>query len=74
MTKVEELLCREGNQNGTTTTPTLNLRSLTTETTGELDILRLNGDTLGVDGAKVGIFEEGDKVSLDGLLKSTDGR
>jgi histone H3 len=27
-----------------------------------------------VDGAQVGILEEGDEVSLDGLLKSTDGR
>lgn len=29
---------------------------------------------LGVDGTQVGILEEGDKVSLDGFLKSTDGR
>jgi len=35
---------------------------------------RTNGDTLGVDGAKVGVLEEGDEVSLDGLLKSADGR
>jgi hypothetical protein len=34
----------------------------------------LDGDTLGVDGSKVGVFEEGDKVSLGGLLKSHDGR
>jgi hypothetical protein len=27
-----------------------------------------------VDGAKVGVLEEGDEVSLDGLLKSTNGR
>lgn len=33
-----------------------------------------NGDTLGVDGAKVGVLEEGDEVGLDGLLKSADGR
>jgi len=26
-----------------------------------------------VDGAKVGVLEERDEVSLDGLLKSTDG-
>jgi len=26
-----------------------------------------------VDGAQVGIFEERDEVSLDGLLESTDG-
>ena len=33
-----------------------------------------NGDTLGVDGAQVGVFEERDKVSLDRLLESTNGR
>jgi len=27
-----------------------------------------------VDGAKVGVLKEGDEVSLDGLLESTDGR
>ena len=49
------------------------LRALATETAGELDVLGLDGDTLGVDGAQVGIFEEGDEVGLNGLLKSTDG-
>jgi hypothetical protein len=33
----------------------------------------LDGDTLGVDGAQVGVLEEGDEVSLNGLLKSADG-
>jgi hypothetical protein len=33
----------------------------------------LDGDTLGVDGAQVGVLEEGDEVSLNGLLESTDG-
>ncbi len=50
------------------------LRSLTTETASELDVLRLNGDTLGVDGAQVGVLEEGDEVSLNRLLESADGR
>jgi len=27
-----------------------------------------------VDGTQVGVFEEGDKISLDGLLESTDCR
>ena len=30
--------------------------------------------TLGVDGSQVSVFEEGDEVSLSGLLKSHDGR
>ena len=50
------------------------LRSLTTKTTSQLDVLGLDGDTLGVDGAQVGVLEEGDEVSLNGLLESTDGR
>ena len=33
-----------------------------------------DGDTLGVDGAKVGVLEEGDEVGLNGLLESADGR
>ena len=34
---------------------------------------RTDGNTLGVDSAQVGVLEEGDEVSLDGLLKSSDG-
>jgi histone H3 len=49
------------------------LVALTSEATSELDVLRLDGNTLGVDGAKVGVLEEGDEVRLDGLLESTDG-
>lgn len=52
----------------------MHLRALTAETTGELDVLGLDGDTLGVDGAQVGVLKEGDEVGLNGLLKSTDGR
>ena len=49
------------------------LRTFATETTSELDVFGLDGDTLGVDSAKIGIFEEGDEVSLNGLLESADG-
>jgi hypothetical protein len=49
------------------------LVALTAEAAGELDVLGLDGDTLGVDGAQVGVLEERDEVRLDGLLKSTDG-
>ena len=52
----------------------IDLRALTTEAAGELDVLGLDGDTLGVDGAEVGVFKEGDEVGLDGLLEGTDGR
>lgn len=33
-----------------------------------------DSNTLGVDGAKVGVLEERDEVGLNGLLKSTDSR
>lgn len=52
----------------------IDLRALTTEAAGELDVLGLDGDTLGVDGAQVGVFEKGDEIGLDGLLEGTDGR
>lgn len=40
------------------------LGSLTTDTTGQLDVLWHDGNALGVDGAQVGVFEETDEVSL----------
>ena len=41
------------------------LRALATQTTSELDVFGLDGDTLGVDGAEIGIFEKGDEVSFN---------
>lgn len=38
-----------------------------------MDVLALDGDTLGVNGAQVGILKEGDEVGFDGLLEGTDG-
>jgi hypothetical protein len=32
----------------------------------------LDGDTLGVDCAQVGVLEEGDEVSLNGFLQSSN--
>lgn len=49
------------------------LAALSAETASELNILGLNGDTLGMDGTQVGVLEEGDEVGLNGLLESTDG-
>ena len=45
------------------------LSTLTTDTAGKLDVLWHDGDTLGVDGAQVGVLEEADQVGLGGLLK-----
>lgn len=49
------------------------LRPLATETTGELQVLGLDGDALGVDGGQVGVLEEGDEVGLGRLLEREDG-
>ena len=49
------------------------LSALTTEAASQVDILGLDGHTLGVDGSQVGVLKERDKVSLRGLLKCADG-
>jgi histone H3 len=53
---------------------TENLRSLATDATGKLNILGHDGDTLGMDSAKIGVLKKANKVSLSGLLKGKDGR
>ena len=50
------------------------LSSLATNTAGQLDVLGHNGDTLGMDGAQVGVLKQTNKVGLGRLLKSHDGR
>ena len=50
------------------------LGTFSTDSAGQLDVLGHNGDTLGVDGAKVGILEETNEVSLGRLLEGHDGR
>ena len=40
------------------------LSSLSTDAAGQLDVLGHDGDTLGVDGAQVGVLEEADDVRL----------
>ena len=49
------------------------LRPLATEATGELEVLGLNGNTLGMDRSQVGVLEQGDEVGLGSLLERTDG-
>ena len=49
------------------------LSSLSSDTTSQLDVLWHDGDTLGVDGAQVGVLEESDEVSLAGFLQGHDG-
>ena len=49
------------------------LCALATDATGQLDVLGLDGDTLGVDGREVGVLEETNEVSLRGLLEGSNG-
>ena len=51
----------------------IQLAALSSEAASQLDILALNCDTLGVDGAEVGVLEKRDEVRLDGFLEGTDG-
>jgi hypothetical protein len=50
------------------------LRPLATDATGQLNVLRHDGHTLGVNGAEVGVLEKTDEVGLRRLLESGDGR
>ena len=50
------------------------LSTLTTDAAGQLDVLWHDGDTLGVDGAQVGVLEKTNQVSLASLLQGHDGR
>lgn len=34
----------------------------------------MDGNSLGVDGTQVGVFEKGDQVGFNGFLQGTDGR
>ena len=52
----------------------INLSTLSADTAGELDVLGHDGDTLGVDGAQVGVFEESYEVGLGSFLEGHDGR
>ena len=39
-----------------------------------MEISSHDSDSLGVDGAKIGVFEEGDEVSLSSLLEGKNSR
>jgi hypothetical protein len=54
--------------------PLNNLRTLTTDAAGKLDVFRHNGNTLGVDSAQVGVFEESNEVGFGGLLEGENRR
>ena len=50
------------------------LSPLATDSSGQLDVLGHDGDTLGMDGAQVGVLEQADQVGFASFLQSHDGR
>lgn len=54
--------------------PTWRLGALSADAAGQLDVLWHDRDTLGVDGAQVGVLEQADQIGLAGLLQGHDGR
>ena len=51
-----------------------NLSSLSTDSSGQLDVLWHDGDTLGMDGAQVGVLKQTNQISLTGFLESHNSR
>ena len=45
------------------------LSSLSSDSPGQQDVLWHNGNTLGVDGAQVGVFKQTNKIGLRCFLK-----
>ena len=52
----------------------LSLRPLSSDATGQLNVLGHDGDPLGVDGAQIGIFEQTHEISLARFLEGHDSR
>jgi hypothetical protein len=50
------------------------LGTLSTDTASQLNVLRHNGDTLGMNSAQVRVLEQADKVCLSSFLKGKNGR
>ena len=50
------------------------LCTFATDAACQLDVLRHDGDALGVDGAQVGVFEQADEVGLGCLLEGRGQR
>jgi len=54
--------------------PQGHLGPLSSDSSCQLDVLWHDSDTLGVDGAQVGVFKQADEVGFTGLLQGTDSR
>jgi hypothetical protein len=64
---------REHKKAKATTTVCGRLCPLAPQSPSKGEIFRLDGNTLGVDSGKIGVFEEGDEVGLGGFLEGHDG-
>ena len=53
--------------------PNTNLSTFSSDTSGQLDVLGHDGDTLGMDGAQVSVFKESNQVGFAGFLQCHDG-
>jgi len=51
----------------------IELSTFSTDATSQLNVLRHDGDTLGVNGAQIGVFEQTDQVGLASFLQRHDG-
>ena len=51
----------------------VHLCSFSADSAGQLNVLGHDGDTLGVDGAQVGVLEKTDEVGLGGFLEGKNG-
>ncbi len=50
------------------------LSALSADAARQLDVFGHDGDSLGVDGAQVGVLKQTDQISLAGLLQGHDSR
>ena len=50
------------------------LGAFTTDSAGKLNVFGHDGDSLGVDGAQVGVLKQTNKIGLAGFLKGHHGR
>jgi len=50
-----------------------NLSALSADAAGQLDVLRHDGDTLGVNGAEIGVFKKTYHISFTCFLHCKDG-
>ena len=69
MKKVVEIARRKKIREFLITLKYIKSESFTSNSSGELEILGHDGDSLGVDSAQVGVFEESDEVSFGGFLE-----